>query len=557
MIAVRRVREISISSFGGKKMKKTLAATFLFLPVIAPCASTAEQPDTYGAKLGTVKFPVSCNKAAQRLMARGLALVHHMTFKGGFAAFQAAQKKDPNCALAYWGMAMSYIHPVWPDSPSKAQFKEARQLLALSKARGKKTAWEKAYIAAVEAYYADAEARTERSRLASYSQAWARVHKSFPNDREAAAFAALTYLSSASFLDKSNRIPKAAGAMLEKLLARHPDHPGAHHYLIHAYDFPGLAKRALFAARRYGNLAPNVPHALHMPTHIFIRLGHWEEAIAWNKRSAAAALKRGAEGAFHYVHALDYVAYAYLQQARDDKAKAVLTRVLTLPKPFYAVKSPAFAYALAAIPVRYALERHAWKEAANLMPPVANVYPWGTRFPAFQAITHFARALGAARSGNVTVARAAIEKLTALHKLAAKGNPYWANQIEIQLVAARAWLAMAEGKQDAGLALMQKAARLEEATGKHPVTPGEVLPARELLGDMLMQLKRPKEALAAYELTLSRAPNRFNSIYGAGRAAELVGQRNKAAAHYKALLKLGASGNLSRTGLQHARRFLK
>jgi tetratricopeptide (TPR) repeat protein len=517
----------------------------------------AEQPDTYGAKLGTVKFPVSCTKAARPLMARGLALVHHMTFKGGYAAFQAAQKRDPDCALAYWGMALTYIHPVWPDSPSKAQFKQARRLLAQAKARGRKTAWEMAYIAAVKAYYVDAEKRTERSRLASYSQAWAKVHKAFPNDREAAAFAALTHLASASFLDNSNRIPKAAGAMLEKLLARHPDHPGAHHYLIHSYDYPGLAKRALFAARRYGKLAPNVPHALHMPTHIFIRLGHWEEAIAWNKRSAAAALKRGAAGAFHYIHALDYVAYAHLQRAQDSKARKILTTVLNLPEPFYAVKSPAFAYALAAIPARYTLERHAWKEAANLTPPVAKLYPWGSRFPAFQAITHFARALGAARSGNVSAAQAAIGKLASLHKLAAKGNPYWANQIEIQLVAAQAWLALAEGKQDAGLRLMQKAAKLEAATGKHPVTPGEVLPAQELLGDMLMQLKRPVEALAAYERTLSRLPHRFNSLYGAGRAAELAGHRPKATIHYKALLKLSAGGNPNRRGLGHARRFLK
>ena len=538
-------------------MKKTLATISLSLVVIAPHGLMAEQPDTYGAKLGTVKFPVSCTKAAQPLMARGLALVHHMTFKGGYAAFAAAQKKDPNCALAYWGMAMTYIHPVWPDSPSKAQFKRARELLALANSRGRKSPWEKAYIAAVEAYYANAEKRTERSRLASYSQAWAKVHKSFPNDREAAAFAALTHLASASFLDKSNKIPKAAGAMLEELLARHPDHPGAHHYLIHSYDYPGLAKRALFVARRYGKLAPNVPHALHMPTHIFIRLGLWEESIAWNKRSAAAALKRGAAGAFHYIHALDYVAYAYLQQAQDTKAKHVLTTVLTLPRPFYEVKSPAFAYALAAIPARYALERRAWEEAAKLTPPVPDVYPWGKRFPAFQAITHFARALGAARSGNVPVARAAIEKLTALHKLAAKGNPYWANQVEIQLIAAQAWLALAEGKPDAGLGLMQKAAKLEAATEKHPVTPGEVLPAQELLGDMLMQLKRPAEALAAYEMTLARAPNRFNTLYGAGRAAELAGQRAKATAFYKALVKLAAGGNAERPGLRHARQYLR
>jgi hypothetical protein len=538
-------------------MQKTLAAISLSLAVIAPHGLMAEQPDTYGAKLGTVNFPVSCTKAAQPLMARGLALVHHMTFKGGYAAFASAQKKDPNCALAYWGMAMSYIHPVWPDSPSKGQFKRAQELLALAKTRGRKTLWEKAYIAAVEAYYANAEKRTEQSRLASYSLAWAKVHKSFPNDREAAAFAALAHLASASFLDKSNKIPKAAGAMLEKLLARHPDHPGAHHYLIHSYDFPGLAERALFAARRYGKLAPDVPHALHMPTHIFIRLGLWEESIAWNNRSAAAALKRGVAGAHHYIHALDYVAYAYLQQAQDNKAKHVLTTVLDLPKPFYAVKSPAYAYALAAIPARFALERHAWKEAAGLTPAAAPAYAWGERFPAFQAITHFARALGAARSGNVPVARTAIEKLTALHKLAAKANPYWANQVEIQLTAAQAWLALAEGKRDAGLGLMQRAAKLEAATGKHPVTPGEVLPAQELLGDMLMQMKRPAEALAAYELMLARAPNRFNTLYGAGRAAELAGHRAKAATFYKTLVKLAADGNAERPRVRHARQFLR
>lgn len=538
-------------------MRKTLSAISLILAVFSPHGLMAEQPDTYGKKLGSVHFPVSCTKAAQPLMARGLALLHHMTFEGAYAAFEGAQKKDPNCALAYWGMAMSYIHPVWPDSPSKTQFKRAQQLLTLAKTRGRKTPWEKAYIAAVEAYYANPEKRNERSRLASFGLAWAKVHKTFPNDGEAAAFAALAHLATASFLDKSNRTPKAAGAMLEKLLARDPEHPGAHHYLLHSYDFPGLAKRALYAARRYGKLAPAVPHALHMPTHIFTRLGLWNESIAWNKRSTAAALKSGVVGASPYLHALDYLAYAYLQHARDKKAKEVMTTVLSLPKPFYAVKGAAIAYALAAIPARYALERQDWKEAANLDPAVAAPYAWGKRFPAFQAITHFARALGAARSDNLPFARAAIGKLTTLHKLAAKANAYWANQVEIQLTAARAWLALAEGKRDAGLGLMRRAAKLEAATGKHPITPGEVLPAQELLGDMLLLLKRPAEALAAYELMLARAPNRFNSLYGAGRAAELADQRTKATAYYKALLKLGAGGNSARLGMRHARQYLR
>ena len=320
----------------------TLAST---AAALTTKVSIAGPPDGYGDKLGSVNFPTSCNAAAQPLMERGLALLHHMTYKGAERAFDAAQKADPDCALAYWGIAMSFIHPVWPDRPSIVQFARAADLLAMANSRGRKTPRESAYIEALNSYYANAQERDERSRLASHAAAWAEVYKAFPDDLEAAAIAALAHLATASFLDKSNRKPKTAGAMAEEVLARNPEHPGGHHYVIHSYDFPDLAKRALGVARRYGRLAPEVPHALHMPTHIFTRLGLWEESIAWNLRSSASALKRGGAGA--YAHTLDYLGYAYLQQAQDEKAAEILKTVHNLPTPFYWSKSGSFGYALA------------------------------------------------------------------------------------------------------------------------------------------------------------------------------------------------------------------
>ena len=548
------------SRAGLQKKRRIYILAILILVgfVFVHSGAIAETADSYGDNLGTVNFPVSCSETSQQRMERGVALLHHMTYTGARKVFESIRAAEPNCALAYWGIAMTYVHPLWLDPPNEEQLKLGLDLIELAKKRGPKTAREHAYIAALEAYYQNTPEGDQRARIERFEQAWNKVYHEFPEDLEAASFYALAHMATATSSDKSYRKQKKAGAIMEKILVQIPDHPGAHHYIIHAYDFPGLADRALKVARNYGKVAPEVPHALHMPTHIFTRLGLWQESIDWNRRSAAAAWKNKQDGAItmHYLHALDYLAYAYLQQLKDEKAKAVTETVLSLSGAFFDLNAEATAYALAAIPARYALERQEWEAAARLKPRKPASFQWGNRFSAFEATIHFARALGAARSGDTSSAKSALKELEALHAIVAQKNAYWAGQIRIQQLSAQAWLAFEEGKKADALHLMQQAAGLESSTEKHPVTPGEVLPARELLGDMLMELERPKEALTEYETGLERSPNRLNSLYGAGRAAELAGDKKKAEVYYQKLFKLTAQADTKRPRLQDARRFL-
>jgi tetratricopeptide (TPR) repeat protein len=494
-------REIHQAALRKIRLIDILIIVFLITFASFRTGAIAESPDRYGDNLGTVNFPVSCSESSQHLMERGVALLHHMTYAGARKIFEVTGEADPNCALAYWGVAMTYVHPLWLDPPNEEEMKLGLDLIKLAKKRGHKTKREHAYIAALEAYFGTAKEHDQRARIARFEQAWEKVYRDFPDDLEAASFYALAHMATATSEDKSYQKQKAAGAIMEKILEQIPDHPGAHHYIIHAYDLPGLAGRALKVARSYGKVAPEVPHALHMPTHIFTRLGLWQESIAWNNRSA-----------------LDYLAYAYLQQAQDKKAKETMETILSLSGPFYDLNVEATAYALAAIPARYTLERQKWEDAAQLKPRKPVTFQWGNRFSAFEATIHFARALGAARSGNATVAQNALKQLVTLHDIAARKSTYWANQIRIQELSVRAWLTLEKGKQTEALRLMQQAAKLEASTEKHPVTPGEILPARELLGDLLLQIERPMEALAEYETALKRSPNRFNSLYGTCRS---------------------------------------
>lgn len=519
-------------------------------------ASAAEvQGEIYGDQLGTVHFPVSCSKAAGRHVERGLALLHHMTYEGARNAFAAATEADPDCAMGYWGQAMTFIHPLWSDPPSEVDFNTGQALVNKAKSRGQKTERERAYIAAVEAYYAKGWNRDETANLASFEQGWENVYQQFPEDPEAACFYALAHLATADPADKTYAKQRRAGSITEQVLAQIPNHPGAHHYIIHAYDYPPLAKEALEVARSYGEIAPHVPHALHMPSHIFTRLGLWQESIAWNKRSADAALAHPVDEAvsLHYLHALDYLAYAYLQGAEDLKAEQVLERLKALEGPVQV--HIASAYALAAVPARLALERQRWAEAAGLKPRTPSDYPWD-KFPAMEAITHFARALGAARGGDRQLTGQALDKLAALHDQAAETSAYWAKQIEIQRLSAMAWLTYQQGRREEALEMMQRAAEMEATTEKHPVTPGEILPARELLADMLLDMDRHEEAQTAYEAALERSANRFNSLYGAGRAAELGGDNEQADFYYTQLVELTANADTERGRLQQARAFL-
>lgn len=534
----------------------------ILLGLVQP-SNSFSQGETYG-KLGTVDFPVSCSEAASENMRRGLALLHHMTYDGAAASFRLATEADPNCAMAYWGIAMTFIHPIWPDIPSEARMKEGLQLLARARdlAQGDERAL--LYVDAVKAYYDNGWARTEQARLASFDAGWHKVYKQFPRDLEAASFYALAHMSfgysriaASPSTEKEYTELKEAGEIVEEVLAKIPDHPGAHHYIIHAYDMEGLAERALGVARNYGKIAPDVPHALHMPTHIFTRRGFWEESIDWNKRSAASALKYPHHGAVshHYFHALDYLAYAYLQTARDKKAGEVLKTLAALKGPFHI--SPATAYTIAAVPARYLLERRQWAKAARLAPMQTADFPW-ERFPQFVAMTHFARALGAARSGELPSAQRAIADLDSLRDQIQGQNlsAYWTMQLDIQQKSAQAWLELQQGKTERALKTMQNAADMAASTYKHPITPGEVLPARELLADLLLELHRPEEALTEYQKSLKRTPNRFNSLFGAGRAGEDMEDTEKATSYYAKLIEIADHSDSKREALEHAKAFV-
>jgi tetratricopeptide (TPR) repeat protein len=386
-----------------------------------------------------------------------------------------------------------------------------------------------------------------------------RLYLSYPKDREAAIFYALSLLGTGSITDKTFANQKKAAGILNRVLPLEPRHPGVAHYLIHSFDYPQLAHLALPAARSYARIAPSSPHALHMPSHIFTRLGLWQESISSNLASAATAknhLARTHPGAasFDQLHALDYLVYAYLQGGEDQKAGRILAQANAIDRVDAQVL--AAAYAFTAIPARYALERRQWSEAAKLELHPAT-FPW-QNFKYAEAIIYFARAVGAARSGDQASARMDVEKLSAIQNaLAITKDNYWANQVEIQRRTAAAWLAHAEGMKDEALKLMQSAADLETASEKHPVTPGPIIPARELLGEMLLELKQPEQALTEFEKSLLDSPKRFNGLYGAARAAQLSGNRKKAAGYYAKIVALNARADSVRPELREARQFLR
>jgi tetratricopeptide (TPR) repeat protein len=507
----------------------------------------------YGEQLGSVTVPFACSDAAAGSARRGLALLHHMTYVGARAAFVDTANSDPQCAMGYWGQAMSYIHPLWSDPPGQGDFEKGQALVVEAEKRAK-TDREMAYVDAVKSYYDQGRHPTEKANLSAFAEGWRKVYERFPEDLEGAAFYALAHLATANPADKSYAVQKRSAAIAKQVLQRNPGHPGAHHYTIHALDYPPMAEQALEVARSYGSIAPEVPHALHMPAHIFTRLGLWPESIDMNRRSADAALKHPADGkiSLHYLHALDYLAYAYLQRGEDGKAQTVLDELMALKGPYQT--HVASAYTFAAVPARLALERQQWAVAVALKPQTPSNYQWQIN-PAMEAITFFANGLGAAHTGDTMMAAQAVERLAALQQKAAKTSAYWAKQTEIQRLAVKAWLTYAEGKKDEALSVMQKAAAMEAATEKHPVTPGEVLPAHELLADMLFDLGHYEEALANYQAALIRSPNRFNSLYGAGRSAELAGHQEIASFHYAKLVEIAATDSV-RKRLQEARIFL-
>ena len=522
--------------------------------------AATQETDVLGRSLGTVSFPVSCKPQAAKHIERGVAAMHHMMYSSARELFEQASKADPDCAMAPWGIAMTYIHPLWSDRPSPEVIEKGAALAAKAAKLGGKSGRERAYIDTVKVYFVDGAANSEEERLKLFDEAWAKVVRASEGDNEALAFHALAHLSTASPNDKTYVVQNRAAAIAQQVLDAVPDHPGAHHYMIHACDYPQLARRALPIAREYGKIAPDVSHALHMMSHIFTRLGLWRESVELNAKAAAAALKVSGElGAVsvHYPHALDYKGYAHLQLAQDAEAREALEKLAALKPPFHSINQNAMAYAFAAMPARYALERRAWGEAARLAPQTPRDFPWSEDQEEFVAITHFARALGHAHEKRFDEAKAEAATLEAIGARVAKRNAYWAKQVEIERLAAQGWTAYLAGETAQGLAAMKQAADLEATTEKSAVSPGEVLPAAELYGDMLLAEKQYGEAAAAYETALARSPRRFNSLYGVARAHELAGDEATARRRYAELIEMCADAPSSRDRLASARGFLK
>lgn len=528
-----------------------LIRTVLFVGVCSAFGSPAfaqhEHPAGDPTKLGKVSFPVSCDVSVQAQFTSAVAMLHSFWYEKASETFAAVAEKDPTCGMAYWGIAMTYYHPIW-QPPGPADLKAGTAAMEKAKLVGAKTQRERDYIAAIEVFYKDSDKVDHGTRALAYERAMEQVQARYPDDHEAAIFHALALLATAPPTDKTYVNQKKAGAILEPLFVEQPEHPGIAHYLIHAYDYPPLAGRALDAARRYAKIAPDSPHALHMPSHIFTRLGLWQESIDSNLASAASAQKNNAPG--NELHAKDYLIYAYLQGAQDREAK----KALEAP-PQGRADDPQYMnwlYAMGTSPARYAVERHSWTEAAGLtIPP--NTFPGG-RWAWTEANLHFARALGLSHTGKTEAARMEVLKLASLRDtLTGINDKYWADQVEIQREGAEAWITLAEGKGEDALRQMRSAAEHEDNTDKHNVTPGVILPAREMLGDMLLQLKQPAEALVAFENTLRTAPNRFNSLSGAARAAKLAGNDEKAKTYYAKLLSMCEHADGDRPELEEAR----
>jgi hypothetical protein len=536
-------------------MNVRLALAFVLSLAAIPVIAQHEHPDGGNPpeRLGTVHFPTSCSPDVQKDFDRSVALLHSFWFSEAIKAFQGVLAKDSSCAMAHWGIAMSWWgNPFGGFRPPKA-IEDGTAAVANAKSANAKTERERDYIAAVELLYKDAKTVDQRTRTLAYEKAMEKVAAKYTDDSEARIFYALSLDQTNLPTDKTYANLLKAAEILEKEFKTQPEHPGIAHYIIHSYDVPPLAPRALDAANRYAKIAPDAPHALHMPSHTFTRVGHWQESIETNLASAQAARKDKAPS--EELHALDYQAYAYLQTAQDAAAKKVLDQIPAIGAQIQvnvaggAAAAPAGWFALAAIPARYTLERNDWSGASKLT-------PLDTPFPWINAVTYFARSLGAARSGNPAAAAKDVETLNALAaKLKEAKDAYWTSQVEIQAKGASAWIAFAEGRKDEGIALMREAAGMEDLTEKSAISPGPIKPAHELLGEMLLEAGKPAEALAEFEATMKKEPNRFRGVYGAAIAAERASNAAKAKQYYKELLQICERGDKgARSELEAARK---
>ena len=552
-------RKSQRSLLEGAEMKYPAAGLLLiflsFPPAVSAQSDTHHHADNLRAEqYGSVDFPISCSGQVQKTFERGVAMLHSFEYEDAEATFAAVARRDPNCAMAYWGEAASYYHPHW-QPPDAAHLKLGREASERAVVIGGKTPREQDYITAIAGYYRESERLDSRTRALNYQKAMEHLYTAYPDDREAALFYALLLISNAPPRDSSYADQKKAGVILEKVFAESPNHPGVAHYIIHAYDNPVLANRALAAARSYAKIAPSAVHALHMPSHIFIQVGSWQEAIDSNLASLVAArawvARSGRKELWDMqAHAQDYLAYAYLQTGQDALARKVRDEVSGYRDRFG--ESPRAGYsALVGISARYMLERHQWSEAASLQ---IREVPMSV----FEAETYFARAIGCARTGDLVGARANIDKLVVLRDRLPHGNQGLvgnADLVEVQHLQAEAWLAHAEKRDADAVKLMKSAMALEESA---PATwfPAPLLAGNEQLGDLLVEQNQPEQALAAYEASLQLAPNRFNSLYGAGRAAELAGLRAKAQTYYSQLVAICKNAEPGRPELHLAKNFL-
>jgi tetratricopeptide (TPR) repeat protein len=508
--------------------------------------------------LGKVDFPVSCSPAARAEFNTAVALLHHMTYPQAREAFQQVSKTDARCAMAHWGVAMTLFQPVWPTRPGPADLRRGWEAVQQALALGPPTERERLFVAAAEAFFQEPTSSDYWQRIRRWEQAQERAFSAFSDDPEAAAFYALAHLATTPSSAVSRTHADRAASILMGVYARNPDHPGVMHYLIHANDVPGRERQLLEVVRRYETIAPQNPHALHMPSHIYTRLGDWDGVIRGNLRAAEAALKYPAGDSAQFVwdefpHALEYLIYAYLQKGADHEAAAQLRRLRGTARLQPSFKT---AFHLASTQARYALERRAWSEAALLVPREPSTLDWDRlRWP--EAVTWFARGLGQAHEGDLEKARAARARLDQLETGAAKaGEELFARNIRILGLELGAWVAHVDQDRERSVALLREAAALEESTPKHAVTPAPTLPASELLGDLLLEQERPGEALDAYNRSLVLYPRRFMSLLGAARAARASGDESVARTRYQELLDLAGSGSRE-PALDEARAFVR
>ena len=534
------------------------------------CATVPEPGDLRAA--GKVEFPISCTPAVQSEFSRGVALLHSFFYEEARRVFTFVAERDPKCAMAQWGIAMTWWHPIWtPPRPDEMSAGKAAIEKAMALNAG--TDRERGFITALNVYYNTPDSSNAgaigqschgpvgpRDRVIAYEKAMHQLRDKYPDDFEIEAFYAFAVLAAGYAMPNDTTLSKQleAAALLEKLWKQNPNHPGVVHYLIHCYDYPALAQRGLAAAQSYASIAPWVPHALHMPSHIFTRLGMWDESIAANGASAEASrayatMRHRDATEAEELHALDYMVYSYLQEARDTEAKKIVDLAAKVRKTNPELEFSA-AYALAAIPTRYAFERNDWASAATLTVP--NLPHWSS-FPFMEALIEYGHALGRAHTGDLDGARKAIARMQQLRD--ATKDPkfdYFKNHLDLQMQAASAWVAASEGKKSEAIEMLRHAADAEDILGKHPVSPGAFVPVREQLGSLLLEVGQAKHAQQEFEAALKIYPGRFRGLYGAARAAEQNGDKESASRYYAKLAAQTTKAASSRDELNHVREFL-